>query len=126
MVSAKLGLSVFLTRFAFKQQLTRNLLLRETICNPESGLCCISRWLYEFCSGDDDGTRLGDMLGRYGPFLFSHCKLSWKTSDQYVSVMKGLINNRFPILLSFNEFYKELRHNKQLLTNKFGSCQFIN
>jgi hypothetical protein len=31
-----------------------------------------------FRSGDDDGARLGDMLGRYGHFLFYHLKLSWK------------------------------------------------
>ena len=57
--------------------------------------------LTDFCSGDDDGARLGDMLGRYSHFLFSHCKLSWKTSDQYVSAMKGLIIGRFPTLTLF-------------------------
>ena len=68
--------------------------------------------LTDFRSDDDDSTRLADMLGRYGHFLFSHCKLSWKTSDQYVSAMKGLIIGRFPTLtLLFNGFYKQLRHN---------------
>ena len=72
--------------------------------------------LTDFRSDDDDSTRLADMLGRYGHFLFSHCKLSWKTSDQYVSAMKGLIIGRFPTLtLLFNGFYKQLRHNLHLL-----------
>jgi hypothetical protein len=63
--------------------------------------------LTDFRSGDDDGARLGDILGRYGHFLFSHCKLSWKTSDQYVSAMKRLIIGNFPTLtLLFNGFYK--------------------
>ena len=60
-------------------------------------------------SGDDDGAHLGDILGRYGHFLFSNCKLSWKTSDQYVSAMKGLIIGRFPTLtLLIYGFYKQL------------------
>ena len=63
--------------------------------------------LTDFRSGDDNGARLGDILGRYSHFLFSHCNLSWKTSDQYVSAMKGLIIGRFPTLtLLFNGFYK--------------------
>ena len=63
----------------------------------------------DFRTCDDDSTRLADMLGRYGHFLFSHCKLSWNTSDQYVS---GLIIGRIPtITLLFNGFYKQLRHN---------------
>jgi hypothetical protein len=63
--------------------------------------------LTDFRSGDDDGARLGDMLRRYGHFLFSYCKLSWKTSDQYVSAMKGLIIGHFPTLtLLLNGFYK--------------------
>ena len=62
--------------------------------------------LTDFRSGGDDSTHLEDMLGRYGHFLFSHCKLSWKTADQYLSALKGLIIGRFPTLtLLFNGFY---------------------
>jgi len=68
--------------------------------------------LTDFRSGGDDSTHLEDMLGRYGHFLFSHCKLSWKTADQYLSALKGLIIGRFSTLtLLFNGFYKLLRHN---------------
>jgi len=55
-----------------------------------------------FRSGDDDGAPLGDILGRYSHFLFSHCKLSWKTSDQYVRICNGRINHR--PLSNFNTF----------------------
>ena len=63
--------------------------------------------LTDFRSGDDDGARLGDILGRYSHFLFSHCKLSWKKTDQYVRICNGKINHR----LLLNGFYKQLRHN---------------
>ena len=62
--------------------------------------------LTDFRSGDDDGARLGDILGRYSHFLFSHCKLSWKASDQYVPALKGFIIGRFPTLtLLFNVWH---------------------
>jgi len=60
----------------------------------------------------DDGNDLEDMFGRFGHYLFSRCKLSWKTSDQYISAMKKQVIARFPTLsLLFNGFYKSLRHN---------------
>ena len=60
----------------------------------------------------DDGSNLEEMFGRFGHYLFSHCKLSWKTSDQYISAMKKQVIARFPTLsLLFNGFYKSLRHN---------------
>jgi len=60
----------------------------------------------------DSGSNLEDMFGRFGHYLFSNCKLSWKTSDQYISAMKKQVITRFPTLsLLFNGFYKALRHN---------------
>lgn len=69
----------------------------------------------DFSSIDDCCSRLEDMLGRFGHFLFSYCKLCWKTSDQYLSAMKKLIITRYPTLtLLFNGFYKSLRHNLRI------------
>jgi len=67
----------------------------------------------------DDATYLEDMFGRFGHFLFSHCKLCWKTSDQYLSAMKQQIIVRFPSLMHlFNGFYKSLRHNLRVQYNQ--------